>query len=68
MVIEPAVEVNPVVDQPSSEANRRRADAPKQGPADPQITSGLLAREAAWLDAGKGYGVIAIGHDAQRLA
>jgi hypothetical protein len=62
------VEVNPVVNQPSSEANRRWTDASEQGPADAQIACRLRAGEAARLNAGAGCGFIEIGHDAQSLA
>jgi hypothetical protein len=67
MVIEPAVEVNPVVDASSSQANGWRPDAGEQSPADAEIAGGLLAGKATRRDGRAGIGFIEIGHDSLRL-
>jgi hypothetical protein len=54
MLVQPAVEVNSVVHQPPSQADRRWTNAGEQGPADTEITSRLLAREAARHHGGNG--------------
>jgi hypothetical protein len=47
MIIQPAVEVNSVVDASSSQANRWGTDSRQQGSADTQISGGRIAIQAA---------------------
>jgi hypothetical protein len=50
MVIQPTVEVNPVIHTPPAKANRWRSDSRQQGPADAQISSGRDTIQAANRD------------------
>ncbi len=47
MVIQPAVEVNPVVDPSPTQANRWWSDSRQQGSADAEISGGRNAIQAA---------------------
>ena len=47
MVIQPAVEVNPVVDPPPAQANRRWPNPSQQGLADAEISGSLRAIHTA---------------------
>ena len=47
MVIQPAIEVNPVINAPSAQANRWWADSRQQGSADAQICGSLGPAETA---------------------
>ena len=47
MVIQPAVEVNPVVDSSSSQANRWWSNSRQEGPADAEISGSLDPAETA---------------------
>jgi hypothetical protein len=47
MVVQPRVEVNPVPDAASSEADRRDAQAVEEGDADPEVLGGLRFGQAA---------------------
>ncbi|MDH5502047.1 MAG: hypothetical protein OEY72_13200 [Gammaproteobacteria bacterium] len=62
------VEVNPVVNQPASQADWRRADALEQCSADTKIVRRLLAGEATRLDIAEGVRFIGIGHDVLKLS
>ena len=47
MVIQPTVEVNPVVNAPATEANRWWPDPSEQGLADAKVSSGVCTIQAA---------------------
>jgi len=62
MVIQPAVEVNPVVNTSSTEANGWRPDPGEQGPADAEIGSGLRPAQAANRESIQGFRQIILVH------
>ncbi len=47
MVIQPSIEVNPVVNPPPAQANRWWADSRQQGPADAEVCGSLGPAETA---------------------
>lgn len=68
MVIQPPVEVNPVVDTSPTQANRLWSDAAQQGAADAEVPSRFRYRKAAVLQRQLRGGFLIIGHGVRILA
>lgn len=68
MVIQPPVEVNPVINTPPPQANRLWSDAAQQGAADAQIPGRFRDRQAAVLQRQLRGGFLIIGHGVRILS
>jgi hypothetical protein len=68
MVIQPPVEVNPVVDASPTQANRLWSDAAQQGAADAEVPRRFRYRKAAALQRQLRGGFLIIGHGVRILA